>query len=709
MTGKKFYLIFFVAVPVILMGFTALLAHAGICTQDYCDSDVLSATTTYNYGFYCGTPATTSVTVGWSINDPSVTYININDSLLHANYTRPVSPPWPGSYTINNLSPGMTYYYSATLGYGPRNSPGTPGTPTPGTIACPTAGAATSSPTDAPNLYTFSLGTSSLVLNWQDMVTSDRQYHFELQRMRATPLKPIQSAVNLTSFGISSTSVGINVGWKNVDTVLPAFAQIVRTSAQVGQFAPGDLSVATTTSATSSPNTSVTSTITGLKELTTYYFKINSCFGDANAIPSDVYTKNYLSSHPDVSFANSTLFDVNPESVSSRPCSDFYPATSSFPSVLTTPYAPSNLTITDAGAHYVTLAWTNNSSGATGFTIVKDGSTLVYSLPVNQTSYTDSGLSPNTSADYQVYAYYQNGSLRLYSASSNTTTGNTLNGGTIVIQTTINGVATSSVGGCKVNMSGPGVYNQSYSCSSSLASQEIGDYYFQWNGVYPPGTNTTTPPTTTVSPPSNYLSNNGTLTYTLAFKPAPTGPYGMYENPNSPLMADISSVVSGLFDGIGNAFQKAVSNVNGLFYAMGHLIDRGVAYLSNIFIAEGQTTGNSMYNNYFQTVQTIPSTTYYYRDNGLISGTVYIYRIRVVYDSGTGATSSNWSYPAAARTFSSSADCPSCTTGGGGICVAYGVCKAGLSGTPPQGSTQCGTGGDCTSIGKSASPIFKEK
>ena len=71
------------------------------------------------------------------------------------------------------------------------------------------------------------------------------------------------------------------------------------------------------------------------------------------------------------------------------------------------PRTPSELTATSASATSVTLTWVDNSDNETGFELQRrnqEGFVTDISVPADQTSYTDEGLSGNTTYSYQIRA-----------------------------------------------------------------------------------------------------------------------------------------------------------------------------------------------------------------------------------------------------------------------------------------------------------------
>jgi uncharacterized protein (TIGR02145 family) len=83
------------------------------------------------------------------------------------------------------------------------------------------------------------------------------------------------------------------------------------------------------------------------------------------------------------------------------------------------PVAPSNLTGTVASTTQINLSWTDNSTNETGFKIERKTGTGSYAVVGNTTAeiitYSDSGLTPNTTYTYRVYSYNSAGNSPTYS------------------------------------------------------------------------------------------------------------------------------------------------------------------------------------------------------------------------------------------------------------------------------------------------------
>ena len=90
------------------------------------------------------------------------------------------------------------------------------------------------------------------------------------------------------------------------------------------------------------------------------------------------------------------------------------------------PAAPSNAVATAVSQSAITVTWTDNSNNEAGFSVKRSTSAAgpfvqVGAPGANVTTYTDSGLTPNTTYYYQVVAYNSNGSSAATNVASATT------------------------------------------------------------------------------------------------------------------------------------------------------------------------------------------------------------------------------------------------------------------------------------------------
>jgi chitodextrinase len=85
------------------------------------------------------------------------------------------------------------------------------------------------------------------------------------------------------------------------------------------------------------------------------------------------------------------------------------------------PSAPANVTGTALSQTEIALTWkaSTDNAGVTGYNVYRDGAPLA---TVTATSFTDSGLAPNTTYNYTVQAFDQAGNVSAFSAAASVTT-----------------------------------------------------------------------------------------------------------------------------------------------------------------------------------------------------------------------------------------------------------------------------------------------
>ncbi len=128
-------------------------------------------------------------------------------------------------------------------------------------------------------------------------------------------------------------------------------------------------------------------------------------------------------------------------------------------------------------------------------------------------------------------------------------------------------------------------------------------------------------------------------------------------------------------------------------------LQSAMAWLFKTPDAEAQTPQTINYENYFKTIMT--TTTPALADTGLAPGTVYMYRVLLVYPNGQTSTPSNMvagvTLPSGSQT----------ATGAVHICTAYGHCNYNVAGyhSPDftqTSETQCTFNADCRSVGRAS-------
>lgn len=124
------------------------------------------------------------------------------------------------------------------------------------------------------------------------------------------------------------------------------------------------------------------------------------------------------------------------------------------------PIAPSGLTATVVSTTQVNLSWTDNSTNESGYKIQRKttGGNFadVGSTGVDITTFSDQGLTPNTSYTYRVYAFNAAGNSLQYSneVTVSTNTINAINPPTVTTTSTTSITSTSAVSGGNVSSDG---------------------------------------------------------------------------------------------------------------------------------------------------------------------------------------------------------------------------------------------------------------
>lgn len=109
------------------------------------------------------------------------------------------------------------------------------------------------------------------------------------------------------------------------------------------------------------------------------------------------------------------------------------PVTTSGSPPPTTPAAPSNLAATTLSSSQIRLTWTDNATNETDYHIERSNDGVAFGISfsgggANQTSMTDSGLSPSTTYFYRVRAVNANGASAYSNVTSATTSGGSSSG-----------------------------------------------------------------------------------------------------------------------------------------------------------------------------------------------------------------------------------------------------------------------------------------
>ena len=217
------------------------------------------------------------------------------------------------------------------------------------------------------------------------------RYRTVLPAVRDAIALPFKTPTNLA--GSSAASNQITITWQDNSPPQEGGFKIERSPDGIGSWV-----VITTTAANATSYLDTGADIGGLLADTDYWYRCRSWYYGAESAPVTVQTK-----------------------------------TASLP-----PSAPTVLITTTSTAYALGLQWTDNSNNEAGFKIERMVSptetvyTLVATLSPNTTTYTNSGLAPNTIYNYQVCAYNDFGNSDYSNILINTSSvGFTATGGTV--------------------------------------------------------------------------------------------------------------------------------------------------------------------------------------------------------------------------------------------------------------------------------------
>ncbi|TSA46375.1 hypothetical protein D4R51_00240 [bacterium] len=285
------------------------------------------------------------------------------------------------------------------------------------TVDCTTK----SSSVDTPTFFSvFANSPSVIYLNWKDNVTSNRLYHFEIQRIKATP----RSSTDFK--GVSRSAASVSFSWKNNTGYAPYNSVLERSTSLDAstRFSSSDPFIPLTpnsydpyangnrTGDPMSPSTNFNYTNLGLAEATAYYYRLKTCFPDP---VNNFYTKA----------GGSVVLNLNKPIFA---CSD-YADGGKVIATTTQPIAPSNLVATSTSPSVIAISWKDNSAKEEGFRIYRDGVSVATlgASPATGATLTfnnDSGLNSGTTYAYTVKSFITDplSGAELVSAVSNSAT-----------------------------------------------------------------------------------------------------------------------------------------------------------------------------------------------------------------------------------------------------------------------------------------------
>ncbi len=741
----------------------------------FLDSDIVTVKTSGGvvvtpYSIQCTPIGSDSISISWSgSNVPTSHRIQLfgADSLITPPITvgsllGPVAGPGSSPFTDGKLKPeAQRWYVLETFDDTLKSVTWS------NVVNCTTGKGEVFS--DAPNpLSVFAYGSKSLYLNWKDNVTLTRPYHFEIQRIKATP----QTSSKFK--GVSGTSASNSFSWENTTGYSPYNSVLERSASgnPGNRFSSADLSFTSLTSneydpyadnnTTGNPKTKkFTYTDSGLTEATVYYYRLKAC----STIPvGDLYMK---------SAGGNTSLNANKPPIA---CSEYTPGAGAL-ATTTLPKAPSDLTAKALSPSSIEIKWQDNSAKEKGFYVYRNGApTPVATVGASNgtgatVTYSDTGLSSGTGYTYVVKSFFTD-PLNGKDLLSDDSVPKTTNSNTATTQVTLvvskNPVSAGQVTGSGINCGDAcsAVFNAGDTVVLS-AAQFSGFVFSKWTGdVCNNSTNASCSFSITkdASLQANFSNSTGGIMNSISVVATLNGspvastnfsfsivsgndgsnlvPAGLHDvpflvstNQTGSFTFNYISGGPGAFSGInwassaGNGggsgtpstgvmpagggglsftvlFTSAGANVpssKSAFSLSQSIGDAWRAVTSALsdgwkFIAEsvrGIDSGLAQtlpYESYFNLKKfsiTAPS----YIDSGLDPNSIYLYRVRVVYDDNASPKSSFWSDTVAAKTLADTAD-PS-DPPAGPIC-GNGICETGettlncsidcpVSGSGPRG------------------------
>lgn len=262
--------------------------------------------------------------------------------------------------------------------------------------------------------------------------------------------------------------------------------------------------------------------------------------------------------------------------------------------VSTPPTAPTGLTATAPFFNQVNLNWTDNASDEWGYRVERspDGVTWTQiggNLPANTTSYTDNTVAPATLYYYRVYAYIS--SLNSYSNVASVTTPNvTLNAPTSLVAT--------AVSATRINLTWTD--NDINEAGYKVERSTDGITFTEIASSLPANTNSFS---------DNGLTSNTQYWYRVRCFLGPTN--SPYSNVADATTFVVLAAPTTLVATAASTTQINLTWVDNATNETGYKVERST---------DGIT--------FSEIAASLPANTSTYTDNGLLSGTLYFYRVR---------------------------------------------------------------------------------
>jgi titin len=260
------------------------------------------------------------------------------------------------------------------------------------------------------SLAATATSSSQINLSWVD--NSDNESGFKIERCSDSGCTSFAQIATVGANGTTYSNTGL--------TASTTYSYRVRAYNGVGDSGYSNAASATTLSAPPNAPSNLTATGASSSQINLSWvdnstnesgFKIERCQGAScsNWTPIATLGAN-VKTYSDSGLSASTTYSYRVLAYSAAGNSGYSNAASATTqSVPLT--APSNLTATGASSSQINLAWTDNATNETGFKIERcKGSTCtsftqITTVGVNVTTYSNTGLTRNTSYRYRVRAY----------------------------------------------------------------------------------------------------------------------------------------------------------------------------------------------------------------------------------------------------------------------------------------------------------------
>lgn len=326
------------------------------------------------------------------------------------------------TYSDAGLLPSTTYYYRVAA----TNSSGSSGY---SNVTQATTDLAPLSPPQAPaNLNGSAISSTAITLYWTDSSNNESSFTIYKAETIGSPYSIVGTvAANIQTYTVTGLSADTTYYFKVVaensagSSIDSNIAEVTTEPAPVATpNAPTGLTVGYSTSS------SLTLNWTDASGTSESGFRIYRSATENGAYSGIANVISNITTYVNSGLTPNTTYWYKVVAYNSAGESAFSNAASSTtqPTPLTKPAAPTNLSVSNETSSSLTLSWTDNSNNETGFYIYRASSqygTYIQIATTASASYTNSGLSASTTYWYKVAAYNSAGTSAQTIAISGTT------------------------------------------------------------------------------------------------------------------------------------------------------------------------------------------------------------------------------------------------------------------------------------------------